>query len=320
MAYEIHIKMDKRDNYHSPAEAKTYYGRYSREGICVHWWNSPDKVKDSDHDNIVNYIYNKGTSIHYVVSNGKITKMVEPDNVAWHAEKGNPITIGIEFSPHLNDEGYKRGGWLISELEKKYGRTLKLYKHSDFVSTSCPGTISLTRLRQEADRFKQAPPTSGGSGGTEMAASADIVTKIYRAVLLREPDPGGLQTYTGRPVDSVFNAIYNSPEANAVRQREQAEDARRNELEGLVRDLQAKMSALEQATGAERKKLADEVAKLTKDVTEAEAAHKQEVDRLTEQINSLKDQTCEQPVAKKLTVSDHIRGIIEAAVAWFNKK
>lgn len=163
-------------------------------------------------------------------------------------------------------------------------------------------------------------PFGGSQGGSEMAASAEIVTNIYRAVLQREPDAGGLQTYTGRPVDSVFNAIYNSPEANAVRQREQAEDARRNELEGLVRDLQAKIDALGQAAGAEKKKLSAEIADLTVNITEAEAAHRQEVDKLTDQINSLKDQTCEQPVAKKLTVSDHLRALIAELVSWFNAK
>lgn len=152
--YTIEIDLDRRADYHSPDEAKDYYGKYAREGITVHYWNSPDKVKDSDHDNIVKYIKEKPTSVNYVVSNHKITMLVHPDNVAWASQNGNPTTISIEFSPHLNDQGYKRGGWLISELEERYNRTLKLYPHCYWIKTSCPGDISIDRLRKEADNFK----------------------------------------------------------------------------------------------------------------------------------------------------------------------
>lgn len=90
-------------------------------------------------------------SVNYVVSDIKITKMVEPENVAFCSQSGNPVTVSIEFQPTLTDEGYKRGGWLISELEKKYGK-LQLYKHSFWFPTACPGTIDINRLRAEANK------------------------------------------------------------------------------------------------------------------------------------------------------------------------
>lgn len=173
MSYAIEVKPASKNGWHTPAEAKSYYGRYDRNGVTVHWWNSPDQVKDSDHDNIVNYILGKavkGTgSVNYVLSNNKITMLVSPENVAWASQKGNPTTVSIEFSPHLNDEGYKKAGWLILELEKKFGRTLQLFPHNYWFSTACPGTLSLDRMRQEVQKWKTGgynppvpptPPTS----------------------------------------------------------------------------------------------------------------------------------------------------------------
>lgn len=154
--YKIHQKLAKRSNYHLPDEARKYYGKYARDGITVHWWNSPSRIKDSDHDVIVNYIYNKkGGSVNYVLSNNKITLMVNPDNVAWASQSGNPTTISIEFSPHLNAEGYKKAGWLIKELESRYGKGLRLFKHAYWFFTECPGNLDLNRMRSEADKWKR---------------------------------------------------------------------------------------------------------------------------------------------------------------------
>jgi len=141
MSYPIQIRLASKNGYHTPAEAKAYYGRYSRSGITWHWWNTPNLVKDSDHDNICNYILGKASrgegSVNYVLSNNKITLIVNPDNVAWASQSGNPVTVSVELSPHLNAEGYKKAGWLKNELEGRYGKTLKSYKHSDWFGTQC---------------------------------------------------------------------------------------------------------------------------------------------------------------------------------------
>lgn len=168
MSYPIEIRPASKNGWHTPAEARSYYGRYDRNGVTVHWWNTPSAVKDSDHDNIVNYILGKanaGTgSVNYVLSNNKISLLVSPDNVAWASQAGNPTTVSVEFSPHLNDEGYKKAGWLINELEGRYGRSLQLFPHNHWFQTSCPGHLSLDRMRQEANKWKSggynpAPPT-----------------------------------------------------------------------------------------------------------------------------------------------------------------
>ena len=170
MAYPIETKLCSKNGYFTPAESNNYYAtRYSREGVTVHWWG--DGTGANNHDNIVNYFLAQSAagvkSVNYVVSDIKITKMVEPDNVAWTSQAGNPTTVSIEFQPTLSAEGYKRGGWLISELEKKYGRTLSLYPHKHWASTTCPGTIDINCLRAEANNFKQ---------GADMAEKLNLAT------------------------------------------------------------------------------------------------------------------------------------------------
>lgn len=158
MGYRIEIRKASKNGWHTPAEARAYYGRYSRSGVTWHWWNTPDKVKDSDHDNIVNYILGKSRraqgSVNYVLSNKKITLLVNPDDVAWTSQSGNPTTVSVELSPHLNAEGYKKAGWLFDQLEGRYDKTLKHYKHSDWWKTACPGTISISRIKAEAKKWK----------------------------------------------------------------------------------------------------------------------------------------------------------------------
>lgn len=172
MGYNIEIRLASKNGYHTPAEAKAYYGKYSRDGICVHWWNTPSAVKDSDHDNIANYILGKATkgtgSVNYVLSNKKITMLVKPDNVAWASQSGNPTTVSVEFSPHLNAEGYKKAGWLINELFNaktgRYKKAPRLWRHKDFFQTACPGTLDLNRMLAEAKKwasgaYNPKPPT-----------------------------------------------------------------------------------------------------------------------------------------------------------------
>lgn len=172
--YDIEFRLASKNGFHTPAEALAYYKKYARNGITWHWWNSPDKARDSDHDNIVNYILGKASrgvgSVNYVLSNNKITLLVNPDNVAWASQSGNPTTISVELSPHLNTEGYKKAGWLFNELEGRYNKTLSHYKHSDWFGTQCPGTIDINRIKQEAAKWK--------SGAYTKPVSVPVVTPV----------------------------------------------------------------------------------------------------------------------------------------------
>jgi hypothetical protein len=152
--YEIEVKLCNKQAWFTPAESNAYYAtKYSREGITAHGWG--DGSGPDNHDNIVNYFLKQADarvkSVNYVVSDKKITMMVDPDNVAWCSNGGNPTTISIEHQPNLGDEGYKRSGWLIASLEKKYGHKLNIYPHSKWTPTACPVELKLDRLRAEAD-------------------------------------------------------------------------------------------------------------------------------------------------------------------------
>lgn len=155
--YDIEVKMCSKNGYFTPAEARNYYGRYARDGVTVHWWG--DGTSEANHNNIVNYIYNGSVqgvkSVNYVLSDAKITLMVGPDDVAWASQSGNATTISVETEPQLEAEGYKKWGWLLNELEGRYGKTLKLYPHNYWFQTACPGTISLDRIRQEQIKWAQ---------------------------------------------------------------------------------------------------------------------------------------------------------------------
>lgn len=163
-SYPIEIKTVSKNGYFTPTEARAYYGRYDRSGVTVHWWG--DGTGASNHDNIVNYFTAQAAagvkSVNYVVSDNKITLCVNPDNVAWASQSGNATTVSIEFQPTLSAEGYKKGGWLIDQLEQRYSRTLQLLPHSYWFSTACPGSININALRAETDKWKSgqydAPP------------------------------------------------------------------------------------------------------------------------------------------------------------------
>lgn len=159
MSYPIEIKIMSKNGWMTPAEARAYYGRYDRHGITWHWWGLPNLNPDSAHDNIYNYIAGNAvrgqSSVNYVLSNRKITLGVGPDNVAWTSQSGNPVTVSVELSPNLDGEGYKKAGWLASEIASRYGGDRRYYRHSDWNQTQCPGTISLDRIRQEEDKWQR---------------------------------------------------------------------------------------------------------------------------------------------------------------------
>ncbi len=157
MGYSIESRPCSKAGWFTPAESNNFYAaRYARNGITWHWWG--DGTGASNHDNIVNYLNGKGSrgeapTVNYVLSDNKITECVSPDNVAWASGPGNPTTISVELQPTLGTEGYKKAGWLTWQLEARFGHRMTFYPHNYWMTTACPGTISLDRIRQEADKW-----------------------------------------------------------------------------------------------------------------------------------------------------------------------
>ena len=178
----IETKLAPKAVWFTPQEARNYYGKYSRDGITIHWWG--DGTGADNHDNIVNYFLRRTDgSVNYVVSDNKITKMVEPDNVAWTSQSGNATTISIEHQPTLGTEGYKKSGWLVWQLEQRYAKRLQLYPHNHWWNTACPGTIDLNLIRAEADNWaagKYTPVVTPQTTPTSQLKITDIPNKTVR--------------------------------------------------------------------------------------------------------------------------------------------
>jgi hypothetical protein len=166
-SYAIEVKWASKAGWFTPTEARNYYGKYSRDGVTYHWWNSPDRIGGGvgDHDSIVNYLNGRAAqgqapTVNYVLSEPKLTLCIAPENVAWTSSAGNPTTIGVECSPHWTDGFYRKAGWLHDQLEQRFGKQLAIYVHYEWQPGTQCSPMNKSRIRQEADRWKaerQAP-------------------------------------------------------------------------------------------------------------------------------------------------------------------
>lgn len=128
-------------------------------GITCHWWGTPSGQKI---EGIVSWLCDKraGTSAHYVVSDGVVYCIVDPDRRAWHAgnSAANHHQIGIELDPNPSKRAgtEKTAAALIADLRATYG-DLPLSPHRRWTSTQCPGDWDLARLDRLARGQKLAP-------------------------------------------------------------------------------------------------------------------------------------------------------------------
>lgn len=215
-SYAIEVKLSSPNGYFTPSQARNYYGKYDRAGVTYHWWNTPQAIADSDHDNIVNMMNRNASNgaaptVNYVVSNDKLTLLVSPDNVAWTSSNGNATTIGVECSPHFSDNLYKKLGWLHDQLEQRYNRTLALYRHSDWMVTGC-SPIDLDAIRRWADQWKrerEAPvpaPAPAPVPTTINVTVEDIPNKKVRTIRPANLWDLGFRTYAEAKVVQSYPA------------------------------------------------------------------------------------------------------------------
>lgn len=213
--YPIENRPASKNSWFTPAESNNYYAqKYAREGVTIHHWGGGEPA--SAHDNIVEYFMGQGQqgvkSVNYVVSDNKITQMVDPDNVAWCSGPGNPTTISIEFQPTLGDEGYRRGGWLISQLEKRYGRRLSLYPHKKWQTTSCPGNIDINRLRAEADNPQGEDMVTDQDLDVVRIAHSEIGGWPFNETHAGKFDREFMGSWKGKPMAALIRAQFFAPQ------------------------------------------------------------------------------------------------------------
>ena len=165
------------------ARAYTYITKYTSPnqnarnrkiaGITIHWWGNPTGQNPLG---IVSWLCDKraGTSAHYVVSEGTVWCIVDPDRRAWHAgnSKANHDQIGIELDPNQSRRAAteKTAAALIADLRAVYGN-LPLSPHKRWTSTACPGNWDLGRL----DRLARGVKPGASSGGATAPAPKPAV-------------------------------------------------------------------------------------------------------------------------------------------------
>lgn len=117
--------------------------------IIVHWWGDPRG--NPQIGGVIAHFQNPASQVsaHYVVGQGRVVQMLREEDAGWHARQANPFTIGIEVDPNADDNTYKLVGQLVRDIRNRRGN-LPLKKHSDYVATACPGSISLDRINKEA--------------------------------------------------------------------------------------------------------------------------------------------------------------------------
>lgn len=135
MSYKFEKRLGR--NYSS----RKRYGYGSKiTGITIHHWGSTGQ----EHANVVAWLRgdtgNRGSSAHYVVSDGLVTQVVAESNAAWHGgnNKANGTTIGIECRPEMTAGDWDTLVELCADIERRRG-SLAYYGHKDWKNTACPG-------------------------------------------------------------------------------------------------------------------------------------------------------------------------------------
>ena len=106
--------------------------------IVIHHWGN----EGQSFSGVISWLCrNDGdSSAHYVVQNGRVECIVNPNDTAWHAGNWNYNlkTIGIECRPEMTNGDFDTTARLIANLWKMYGKK-PIIGHRDIVPTACPG-------------------------------------------------------------------------------------------------------------------------------------------------------------------------------------
>jgi hypothetical protein len=135
-------------NFYTPQQCLQKYGQPRViKGITIHWWGDPKAgyIFDGVCQTLVSPT--RYASAHKVIEAGRVERLVDDVNAAWHAGSGtgNATTLGYECNPRASEEDYAEIANQIHEDRIKYGN-LPLYGHSHWMATQCPGVYDLGKL------------------------------------------------------------------------------------------------------------------------------------------------------------------------------
>lgn len=134
MSYRYEVQ--RSPNYSSRAA----YGYDSEPyGITIHHWGRLGQ----QHQNVVDYLCREGgnSSAHEVISDGRVTHLVDFNLAAWHAgtNRGNGAWIGLECRPEMSPGDMETVAQRCADIENQLGKSLHYNGHKDFKATACPG-------------------------------------------------------------------------------------------------------------------------------------------------------------------------------------
>lgn len=170
-------------SYMLQTDKKSIYYRKGRtqpiSEIVIHHWGAEGATT---FDRLVTWLSRpdqKNTSPHYVAERGRVARLVDEADTAYHAGRvANPKSIGIECRPEATDADYKTVAELISDIWKRHGK-LEIKAHKDYMATGCPGKWNLAKLKTMAEAFYM-PKQSIGTGTAPSGGGATGSKVIYR--------------------------------------------------------------------------------------------------------------------------------------------
>lgn len=178
--------------------------------VTFHWWGEPE---GQTHDGTVDYLLrdrgSSGTSAHYVVSPGRVSRCVPEEWTAWAngVRAVNRSDISVECDPNDVIGTLPTAAALLADIWTRYPDA-EVHVHSDWVDTECNGEYRdvmpelIALAKGQTVELPLAP---------EPAAAAELPTgKELLMALIDAPDfpllrtPGNLCYYGG---DSKLTSV-----------------------------------------------------------------------------------------------------------------
>lgn len=180
------------------------------ETITFHWWGEPE---GQTHDGTVDYLLrdrgSNGTSAHYVVSEGRVSRCVPEEWTAWSSGKRavNHSDISVECDPNNVVGTIPTAAALLADIWTRYPDA-EVHVHSDWVPTECNGDyheLMPELIALAKGQTVELPTTPEPAAVAELPTGKDLLMKLADVPdfpLLRTP--GHLCYYGG---DSKQTAV-----------------------------------------------------------------------------------------------------------------
>lgn len=173
------------------------------EHVTIHWWSRPSGQK---FEAIRDYLIDnpREVSAHYVVSGGRVARILPEDRGAWGNgnRTANLEGIVIECDPNKVAETLPTLALLLADIFKRNG-VLPVYPHNHWTPTECPGDYephipALVEAATGGAPITVTTPAPASPSGVGLPTGKELLVKLQDVPdfpLLRTP--GNLCYYGG---------------------------------------------------------------------------------------------------------------------------